>query len=64
MFIKQVTFDRELSRLAKANTKSDSIRTTIPKKIVDDLKLDVNDVLEWRIDTEKGEKFARIKKLK
>ncbi len=59
-----MTFDRELSRLARANTKSDSIRTTIPKKIVNDLRLDVNDVLEWRIDTEKGEKSARVKRLK
>jgi hypothetical protein len=64
LLISQVTFDRELSRLVKANTKSGSIRTTIPKKIVDDLRLDVNDVLEWRIDTEKGEKFARVKRLK
>jgi hypothetical protein len=59
-----VTFDRELTRLTKANTKSGSIRTTVPQRVVDALKLDLKDVLEWRIDVEKGEKVVRVKKLK
>ena len=42
-----------LTKIAKASSKSDSIRTTIPKEIADVLKLEIHDVLIWQINGEK-----------
>lgn len=54
---------KEVSRLAKANAASSSIRATIPKRIVDELELNIGDIISWELSTEKGVKYARIKKL-
>jgi bifunctional DNA-binding transcriptional regulator/antitoxin component of YhaV-PrlF toxin-antitoxin module len=51
------------SRLAKAVTGSDSLRTTIPKELADDLGLTVGDVLDWEIVSDKGKKYLRARKL-
>jgi hypothetical protein len=29
----------------------------------EELKLDFDDVIEWKVDVEKGHKFARVRKL-
>lgn len=42
-----------LTKISKATTKSDSIRTTIPKEIADNLGLEIHDVLIWEVDDEK-----------
>ena len=52
----------ELSRIVKAND-SDSVRTTIPKSIARELKIGIRDIVEWKIESKKGEKYACIRKL-
>lgn len=42
-----------LTKIAKASSKSDSIRTTIPKEIADRFGLEIHDVLIWQINDEK-----------
>ena len=44
-----------LTKVAKASSKSDSIRTTIPKEIADIFGLEVHDVLIWRINKKTNE---------
>lgn len=55
--------DREVSRITKANKISKSVKTTIPNKIADHLELSEGDAIGWEPFTEKGEKYARVKKL-
>lgn len=38
----------ERTKLARANTKSPSLRTTVPEGIVKDLNLKVGDIVVWR----------------
>ena len=60
-----VVMDRntEISRISKANKISTSARTTIPKKVMDDLQLDVGDGLVWETYVDKGKKYARLRKV-
>jgi hypothetical protein len=51
------------SAVAKASSKSTSVRATIPESIVSDLKLQVGDVLDWSVDEIKGKKYAKFRKL-
>jgi bifunctional DNA-binding transcriptional regulator/antitoxin component of YhaV-PrlF toxin-antitoxin module len=51
------------SKIAKANALSSSVRATIPNDIVEYLGLRIGDVIDWERYTEKGRKYARIKKL-
>ena len=44
-----------LTKIAKASSKSDSIRTTIPKEIADIFGLEIHDVLIWRMDKKTNE---------
>lgn len=44
-----------ITKIAKASSKSDSIRTTIPKEIADIFGLETHDVLIWRIDKKNNE---------
>ena len=39
-----------LTKIAKASSKSDSIRTTIPKEIAGSFNLEIHDILIWEID--------------
>jgi hypothetical protein len=55
---------KEISRVAKANSKSVSLRATIPSSIVEDLDLNIGDAISWETYTEKGETCVRIKKIK
>lgn len=56
--------EREFSHLARVNRISESIKTVIPQRIARELKLGYHDVIEWRLESEKGEKFAYIRKIK
>lgn len=54
---------KHTSHLRKASTESSSIRTTLPKKIIDDLELGIEDTITWEVFHEKGKKYARVEKL-
>lgn len=51
------------STVARAQSKSPSLRTTIPKSVVDELSIHQGDVLDWEIATEKGRRIMKVKKL-
>ncbi|UCC92768.1 MAG: AbrB family transcriptional regulator [Thermoplasmata archaeon] len=52
-----------LTRLAKATSKSESLRTTVPAGVVRDLDLNLGDRLRWVIHAqEDGTLVARVKK--
>lgn len=53
----------KISRIALANTKSKSVRATIPNEVVETLGLDVGDVIEWETFKEGGKQYAKIRKL-
>lgn len=42
-----------LTKTAKASSKSNSLRTTIPKEVVDHFNLDIHDVLIWEIKNDR-----------
>jgi hypothetical protein len=44
----------EITKLTKATSKSDSLRTTVPSGIVSHFKLQEKDALEWNIDVKNG----------
>jgi hypothetical protein len=48
--------------LGKKNTKS--IKTTIPQSVAEELGLSSKDILRWIIAIEKGEKIAKVSKLR
>ena len=43
------------TKVTKANTKSDSLRTSIPKQIVQALNLTDGDSVDWRLNLINGE---------
>ena len=43
------------TKVTKANTKSDSLRTSIPKQIVQALNLNDGDSVDWRLNLIDGE---------
>ncbi len=49
------------STLTKASTKSESLRTTVPKAIVSFLKVDIGEVLEWEMEIKNNERIAIVK---
>jgi hypothetical protein len=52
-----------LTRLAKATSKSESLRTTVPAGVVRDLDLQLGDRLRWVIlAQEDGSLVARVKR--
>ncbi|MGA2973501.1 MAG: AbrB family transcriptional regulator [Candidatus Bathyarchaeia archaeon] len=53
----------EKSMVAKASSKSPSIRATIPEKIAKEMNLSVSDVLDWEIEVRKSRKVMIVKKL-
>lgn len=53
----------KISRIALANTKSKSVRATIPNDVVEYLGLDVGDVIEWETFKQDGKHYAKIRKL-
>jgi bifunctional DNA-binding transcriptional regulator/antitoxin component of YhaV-PrlF toxin-antitoxin module len=53
----------EKSTVARANSKSPSVRTTIPKSIADRFDLGVGDVIEWDVVLDKGKASIRLRKM-
>lgn len=51
------------STVAKATSKSTSLRATIPEEIAKQMGLEVGDVLDWELATDGKRKVARVKKL-
>jgi bifunctional DNA-binding transcriptional regulator/antitoxin component of YhaV-PrlF toxin-antitoxin module len=51
------------SKLAKAHSESDSLRTTVPEEVVHELGLKVGDVVEWKELRVDGKEGAFIRKL-
>ena len=62
--MKQIISLREITRLTKANTRSNSLRATIPNNIVKELGLQESDFIEWDVFEEGNEQYAKIKKVK
>jgi hypothetical protein len=54
---------KEISRVARAHSKSASMRLTVPERVASELDLDIRDLVEWEIYTEKGKTFARVRKM-
>jgi hypothetical protein len=53
-----------ISHLVKANRKSYSFKTTVPRQVIDALQIASTDVLQWKVAEEKGEAYAKVKKVK
>jgi bifunctional DNA-binding transcriptional regulator/antitoxin component of YhaV-PrlF toxin-antitoxin module len=51
------------TRVQLANNVSGSLRITIPNDIAEEMGLKVGDVVDWDTTTDKGRKYARIRKL-
>jgi NADH:ubiquinone oxidoreductase subunit D len=52
------------SHITKATTTSKSLRTTIPADVVKEMHLEIGDIFDWEVvQTEKGKKYARVRKL-
>lgn len=51
-----------LSKVAKANNNSKSLRATIPEDVVKELKINAGDVLIWSTEERKGKKVAFVEK--
>lgn len=52
-----------VSKITRANLKTESLRATIPENIVNALKLQAGDVLDWSVVDDKGKRYARFRKL-
>lgn len=55
--------NREVSHLTRVNKISRAAKTIVPKKVMEELKLDYNDFMEWTVAQGKNEKFARVRKI-
>jgi len=53
----------EKTRVAKAQSKSDSIRSTIPTGIATHLKINEGDELDWSLEIIKNEMVAVVRKV-
>ena len=51
----------EESSLTRASAKSESLRATVPKGIVNFLKLNIGETLEWEMEIKDGERVAVVK---
>lgn len=54
----------EITKLAKATSKSDSLRTTIPSGIVKQFNLKEKDRLDWVLKVEKNNLVIIVKPIK
>ena len=50
------------TKVAKASPESESVRTTIPKKVASELGVEVFDMLVWTIKEQNGKKVATLRK--
>ena len=53
----------EKSTVAKANSKSPSVRTTIPKSIAERFGFKVGDVLDWDVVLDRGKASVRVRRM-
>jgi len=53
---------RQHSKINKANTTSNSLRTGIPKAIADVLEVDTTDELTWTVNVIDNQKVVTVKK--
>lgn len=53
---------KQHSKINKANTTSNSLRTGIPKAISDVLEVEPNDELTWTVNVLEGQKVITVKK--
>jgi len=51
------------STVSKANSKSPSVRITIPEKVVEQFGFKVGDVLEWDTFLLDGKRVLRVRKM-
>lgn len=51
------------TKVQLANNVSGSLRITIPNDIAAELGLKVGDVVNWDLTTDKGRKYARLRRL-
>jgi bifunctional DNA-binding transcriptional regulator/antitoxin component of YhaV-PrlF toxin-antitoxin module len=54
----------EITKLTKATSKSDSLRTTVPTGIVKQFNLEEKDALEWNIDIIESKLAIMVKPIK
>jgi hypothetical protein len=54
----------EITNLNKATTKNESLRTTVPRSIVNQFGLTEWDKLEWILKAEGGELVIQVKPIK
>ena len=54
----------EITNLNKATTKNESLRTTVPRSIIQQFGLTEYDKLEWILKAEGGELIIQVKPLK
>jgi bifunctional DNA-binding transcriptional regulator/antitoxin component of YhaV-PrlF toxin-antitoxin module len=54
----------EITNLNKATTKNESLRTTVPRSIVNQFGLTEWDQLEWILKAEGGELVIQVKPIK
>lgn len=52
----------ERTKLNRANTKSPSLRTTVPESVVNELKVEEGDSIEWERIIYEGKIAIRVKK--
>ena len=62
IFIPQASAGVLSSKLNRANTKSPSLRTTVPESVVNDLKVKAGDSLKWERVILKGKIAVSLKK--
>jgi len=53
-----------VTTLTKANTKSNSLRTTVPSSVRDHYGLKVGDKIDWHFDTKNDEIIVIVKPIK
>jgi len=54
----------EITNLNKANSKNESLRTTVPRSIIKQFELSENDQLEWFLKADGGELVIHVKPVK
>jgi hypothetical protein len=54
----------EITNLNKATSKNESLRTTVPRSIINQFGLTENDQLEWILKAEGGELIIQVKPIK
>jgi bifunctional DNA-binding transcriptional regulator/antitoxin component of YhaV-PrlF toxin-antitoxin module len=62
--LKEVKTMGEITNLNKATTKNESLRTTVPRSIVNQFGLTEYDKLEWILKAEGGELVIQVKPIK